>query len=156
MPTDVFIMQVLFRQPYWCEIIEQLPIVSRRHYLTTGILVLWLLQYFCSLSHHVSWALGIGIVLEMYWLGLCIVWSLSLCILTSLLLNPCSSLHLLGKEVSLRGIWTTFIFGCKGKCLEIKAILTWENGSSSFSNMFYQILTIYLFKNPWKKQLSLC
>lgn len=45
--------------------------MSRSHYLTTGVLIVWLLQYFCPLYNDVPQVFGTGVIGVFY---RCISW----------------------------------------------------------------------------------
>lgn len=71
----------------------KLPVISRRHTMTVDFLALWLLRSLYSFFHDVLQALGTGVVLLMYQLGLVPSWPLVLCIWPFV--------HVLQRQVSL-------------------------------------------------------
>lgn len=82
---------------------------SWRHCPTAGILVPWCLQSFCPLFWDVPWAFSIGVVLQVFQLGLDAPWSLLLCILAScgsLLWSPSAA-----KETCLKRVQAVLICG---------------------------------------------
>lgn len=67
--TGVVVTLVSFRQPYcWDGYIS--PATARECYLTASVLGLWLLPSSYPPIVQISWALGLGAVLQMYQLGL--------------------------------------------------------------------------------------